>query len=69
MSDERARGKGGEPIGWIDVGASEEGGSDGFSNAFNVRNVFVEEMRRHFFGNCLSFLLINFIGEQIRSEE
>jgi len=43
-----------EPIGWINLWASEEGGSDGFSNAFNVRNVFVEEMRRNLFGNWLS---------------
>ena len=68
-NEERRREGRSEPIGWIDVGASEEGGSDGFSNAFNVRNVFVEEMRRNFFGNWMSFLLINFVWEQIGSEE
>ena len=69
MIKEGEKGKRMEPVSWIDVGSSEEGGSDGFSNAFNVRNVFVEEMRRNFFGNWMSFLLIPFIGEQIRSEE
>ena len=57
-----------EPVGRIDGGVSEESGSGGFTNSFNVRDVFIEEVRRHFFGNWLSFFQQHRLIHNIRSE-
>ena len=62
-------GKERKPVGWIDFRLSEEASNSGFSNSFNVRNMFIEEMRRHVLGNRLSFIQQHRIVHQIKAEE